>query len=353
MFYLVNLPDALNARLEAASTRAESKFVQDAKRLPGYTTPHIPDQPSPWFAGSAPRRLLINRIVTEVLEVGHAVCVSASKGEVRAHKIGGIVDDILELRCSKLCPDPYRTMGGDRSSGFLSEVRKKLFDSPEWEAHLTETCEVLEAQADEATHAATPASSGAECVFRHEAERWNIRYDGQKWSGKSRLVGLSLIQMLLGSPHNEIRSETLLGRKLEEYRDDPHGPPEQPVSSAAGSTADTLVDDTAIREARKRMSQLEEELQFARISQDKEKESVLAEEFLSISRYLRTSPTGQPRRANSDQERARKTAQGQYRRALEFLTKHNLDRLREHLEEFVTSGTEFIYKPKPDVDWLT
>ena len=248
MFYLVNLPDALNARLEAASTRAESKFVQDAKRLPGYTTPHIPDQPSPWFAGSAPRRLLINRIVTEVLEVGHAVCVSASKGEVRAHKIGGIVDDILELRCSKLCPDPYRTMGGDRSSGFLSEVRKKLFDSPEWEAHLTETCEVLEAQADEATHAATPASSGAECVFRHEAERWNIRYDGQKWSGKSRLVGLSLIQMLLGSPHNEIRSETLLGRKLEEYRDDPHGPPEQ-----FRPTADTLVDDTSAK-------QLEEEL---------------------------------------------------------------------------------------------
>ena len=61
-----------------------------------------------------------------------------------------------------------------------------------------------------------------------------------------------------------------------------------------------------------------------------------------------------PRQNDSSPEvLAQKAAWGQYHRALEFLTEHNLDRLREHLEEFITSGTEFIYKPKPDVDWLT
>ena len=142
---LRNLPETLRTRIERARVKAEHRFREDEKRVPGYYGPHIPGKPCPWFVRSAEaRRLLIDRIKNEVLEDAHEVNVCARNGELKPMDIGKIVEEILEVRCANLCPDPYKSMG-DRSYKFLGEVKEILFGSTEWEAHLEERAEALDA----------------------------------------------------------------------------------------------------------------------------------------------------------------------------------------------------------------
>ena len=79
----------------------------------------------------------------------------------------------------------------------------------------------------------------------------------------------------------------------------------------------------------------------------------LKEEFLALCEYLKTSPAGQVRKDNPDQERARRTAQGRYKRALARLTENHLDRLQEHLKRSIKGGESYTYQPDSDVAWLT
>ena len=81
---LGKLPETLLTRIERARVKAERQFRKDEKRLPGYSKPHIPGKPCSWFVHSAQaRRLLIDRIKNEVLEVAHEVNVCARLGLLR------------------------------------------------------------------------------------------------------------------------------------------------------------------------------------------------------------------------------------------------------------------------------
>jgi len=216
----------------------------------------------------------------------------------------------------------------------------------------------------------------SENVFRRTDEGWTIAYDGQTWSGKSRLQGLSLIQTLLGSPSTLFSSAALIGRELVEISEDlvaPDGrssllrdetvhhsrtvsdvPPEvsaRPVSSADRKAGRLIVDAKATREARKRRDEIKKDLDLGMIpEQDIPK---LKEEYLALCEYLKTGPAGQVRKDNPDQEKARRTAQNQYSRALKLLTKNGLDKLQEHLKKSIKGGESYTYQPTSDVDWLT
>lgn len=136
---LRNLPQELREHIAAARLRAERQFREDQKHLPDYNEHkiHTPGQPCPWFVESAQaRRLLISRIMTEVLEVAQEICAFARKGEVRALNIDPVVDKILVMRCIALCPEPHTS--GDRSYEFEREVRANLQRSEGWDAHLAE-----------------------------------------------------------------------------------------------------------------------------------------------------------------------------------------------------------------------
>ena len=231
------------------------------------------------------------------------------------------------------------------------------FDPSGWSVPLSNGPESSDQPAtpnDRSADAAGPTGRPAAAnVFRCTPEGWEIRYGGQTWSGKSRLGGLSLIQTLLGSPGTLFSSEVLLGCQLVEYRDDPHGQPdEQPVSSPAADSAGTLIRDaTARRKARERRDQIKKDLDLERVP--RQDISNLKEEYLALCRYVRTSPAGQLRKDNPDQERARKAAQNRYSRALKLLRKNHLDRLVEHLRKSIRGGESYTYQQTSDVDWLT
>ncbi len=152
----------------------------------------------------------------------------------------------------------------------------------------------------------------------------------------------------------------LLGRELVAFQDDIETRDSRLSSrrgetllSRAGSGDTAILDDSARRELERRRQEIRNELDLAKESRNREKQLELEDESIQISKQLETGPRGQRRRDNSPQEKARKAAQRQYSRALAFLTEHNLDRLREHLKGSITSGLSVIYRPQPDVDWLT
>ena len=420
-----NLPEPLRNRIDYARVKAERQFRDDERRLPGYvkSCSHMPGQPSPWYVQSVQARLLlIRRITTELLEDARAVRVVACNGEVKASDVEPIVNMILGMRCLDLSPDPYVSMG-DRSYVFRREVRENLERSPEWDTHLTEMQELFKAAAE--APAAGPSKSasgldedgvspptvagladvaftpppgegsksevarptaglagsapdqpvacGSESVFRATSEGRTIRYDGQSWSGKSKVRGLSLIRTLLCSPHCPISSEVLLGREQVAFQetneahrsesasrrgetlasahssykvtDGPEREHDEPASPARAVSRPNL-DATASKQARQRRDEVTKELLLVRESGNNERESELREEFLQLSDHLKVGPRGQLRQENSPQEKARKTAQAQFKRALKTLEVNGLTALSEHLRKSVRSGLSFTYQPK-------
>jgi len=197
------------------------------------------------------------------------------------------------------------------------------------------------------------AREAAELGLRHlmsvsvdPLPRNEFRFTGETWtlSMAGRTVhlpdskGLRDLHVLLKSPGVEVRVVQLL---------DPSG-----GAAVVGMAGDNVLDDEAKSSYRRRLSELDEEIDAATrrgdetraAAHDKEREALLTE--LRAASGL----AGRTRRLGDEAERARKTVTARIRDTLRKLDSRHPE-LAEHLRSTVATGTTCSYAPEQRLSW--
>jgi AAA ATPase domain len=206
----------------------------------------------------------------------------------------------------------------------------------------------------------TPAGRGAAresisparpSLFRREGEYWAIAYEGDAFRLKDS-KGLRYLARLLAERGHELhaldlaageRDPDALGRRVEPG-----------LTASRSSDAGEILDARAKAEYRRRLTELEEELEEAHSFGDDERAARAEEErdllVAELSRAL--GLRGRSRRAASPSERARVSVTRAIRAALAHIRKES-PRLGDHLEQTVRTGTFCSYRPDPrtPIDW--
>lgn len=176
-----------------------------------------------------------------------------------------------------------------------------------------------------------------------------FRYTGEVWSlslaGRTVHVpdakGLRDLHTLLSAPHNDIPAVRLL---------DPAGGAEVEAASRLGG--DDVLDDEARARYRRRLAQLDEEIDLASVRGADDKAAALDREREALLTELRTAAGlgGRARRLGDEAERARKTVTARIRDTLRKLADRHPE-LAEHLRASISTGANCVYHPDTALGW--
>ncbi|MCT2588076.1 ATP-binding protein [Actinophytocola gossypii] len=191
------------------------------------------------------------------------------------------------------------------------------------------------------TAAPAPASPPAETTeFRRDGAVWTLAM-----AGRTVLMpdakGLRDLHVLLSSPGTEVPATRLLN---------PEGGEEVVAASRLGG--DDVLDATAKAAYRKRLSQLDDEIDAAALSGDDTRAAALDEEREALLTELRSAAGlgGRTRRLGDEAERARKAVTGRIRDTLRKLDDRHPE-LAAHLREAVSTGATCRYAPAEPAVW--
>jgi tetratricopeptide (TPR) repeat protein len=177
-----------------------------------------------------------------------------------------------------------------------------------------------------------------EGVFRREGEYWTISYRSEPFRLRDT-KGLRLIATLLARPGAECSVMELLALPLDPDR--------------AGDAGE-LLDPEAKAAYRKRLADLEEELEQARAFNDVERQTQAQTEidFLTAELARAVGLGGRDHKAGSAVERARVNATNSIRRVIDRIERED-PALAHHLRSTVSTGRICAYDPGPDppVTW--
>jgi len=127
-------------------------------------------------------------------------------------------------------------------------------------------------------------------------------------------------------------------------------------ASAPLPTADTgpVLDREALRQYRRRLAQLDDELDTAALRGDRTRQAERTAERTALIEELKraTGLGGRPRRSGSPTEKARVNVTRTIRHAIRELASRAPD-LAAHLEESIVTGVSCCYEPKGDIVWTT
>ena len=182
-------------------------------------------------------------------------------------------------------------------------------------------------------------------TFRCDGEYWSIEYAEDSFMLKDS-KGLHYLARLLHEPGRELHALDLVaglhGREPVLHRAEPGL-----TSSPPGDTGE-LLDARAKAEYRRRLAELEAELDEARAFSDPERAARAEEEhdFLVQELAAAIGLGGRDRRAGSAGERARVSVTRAIRSALARIREHS-STLGGHLESTIRTGTFCSYSPDP------
>ncbi|HEX2133854.1 MAG TPA: AAA family ATPase [Actinophytocola sp.] len=188
------------------------------------------------------------------------------------------------------------------------------------------------------TAEAPPAAKANE--FRHTGAVWTLTM-----SGRTVLLpdtkGLRDLHVLLSSPGTEVPATRLLN---------PAGGEEVVAASRLGG--DDVLDDAAKAAYRKRLSQLDDEIDAATLSGADTRAAALDEERDALLAELRAAAGlgGRTRRLGDEAERARKAVTARIRDTLRKLDDRHPE-LAAHLRDSVSTGATCGYAPAEPVAW--
>jgi tetratricopeptide (TPR) repeat protein len=189
---------------------------------------------------------------------------------------------------------------------------------------------------------APPAGDG---IFRREGDYWTVAFDGRTVRVRD-LQGMRYLARLLAEPGREfhvldlVAAETGRGRQPDDGR-------VSELSPGAGDAGELL--DARAKEAyRRRLAEIDEDIEEARISGDDERaaQADTEREFLVNELARAFGVGGRVRRAGSASERARAGVTRALRQAIARIAEHHLQ-LGEHLGRTVRTGTYCAYLPDP------
>jgi hypothetical protein len=154
------------------------------------------------------------------------------------------------------------------------------------------------------------------------------------------LKGLWHLRELVSRPREFVPALALMGASSEE-----------PI--ACGDTG-PLLDREAIRQYRRRLAELDDELDQAVIQGDAGREAKSSAERDALIAELKraTGLGGRPRRSGSPAEKARLNVTRTIRHAIADLAT-KVPELAEHLDESIVTGASCSYQPLSNIVWTT
>jgi tetratricopeptide (TPR) repeat protein len=187
-------------------------------------------------------------------------------------------------------------------------------------------------------------------VFRREGEYWTVAYQGDAFRLKDS-KGLRYVAHLLGAPGRDVHAIELVAAERAVI---PGPSSEAELAASLGGDSGEILDAQAKVAYRRRLAELEEELEQARSFGDPERADALERERDALVRELAAAfgLRGRARRTGSPAERSRVSATRAIRAAIARIREHS-PALGEHLERTIHTGRLCAYTPDPRalVDW--
>jgi tetratricopeptide (TPR) repeat protein len=191
------------------------------------------------------------------------------------------------------------------------------------------------------------------CVFRREGDYWLVEFDGVAVRLRDA-KGLRYLARLLVEPGRDVHVLDLVAGEHS-----PAGSP-YPVEGDAvvvsSMDAGVMLDAQAKAAYRRRLAEIEDDIEQARLLADSERAAQAEAERAFLARELARAVGlgGRDRRAGSSAERARASVTRAVRHAMERITHHH-PALAEHLGHAIRTGTYCRYLPDPRVPtvWRT
>ena len=176
-----------------------------------------------------------------------------------------------------------------------------------------------------------------EAVFRREGDIWTISYNGRLIRTRD-IRGLRYLAQLLAHPRREFHVRELLGTA---------GGAAGARAVAPDSDAGVLLDEKAKRDYRRRIVDLNEELDEAERWSDDERAAKARAEIEAIAGQLASAVGlgGKDRRAGAEAERARSAVSKRIHDAIERLNADH-EELGRHLRASVRTGYFCSYEPE-------
>ena len=124
-------------------------------------------------------------------------------------------------------------------------------------------------------------------------------------------------------------------------------------TKALSGTSGKVLDSEALQNYEARANDLKTEIERARSSNDTVAIDMLTKELEDIGAEIsQAKGLGGAIREKSDAEKARKSVGNAISRAIESISKDNAS-LASHLENSISKGTDLIYSPEKNIEWLT
>jgi hypothetical protein len=194
-------------------------------------------------------------------------------------------------------------------------------------------------QIDELLRRLSQAEVTNRAVLRPEGGTWHIQYHDTDVHMPD-LKGLWHLRELLTRPHQPVAALLLVGASSDE-----------PLA-----TADTgpLLDREALRQYRRRLTELDEQLDAAVLRGDRKRQVERTAEREALIEELKraTGLGGRPRRSGSPAEKARVNVTRTIRHAIEEVASRAPE-LAAHLDESIVTGVSCSYEPRIDIVWTT
>jgi hypothetical protein len=176
-------------------------------------------------------------------------------------------------------------------------------------------------------------------TLRPEGGVWRIDFNGATVHMQD-LKGLWHLRELVSRPHEFVSALALICATSEE-------------AIPCGDTG-PLLDREAIRQYRRRLADLDDELDDAVVRGDVERQSKRSAERDALIAELKraTGLGGRPRRSGSPAEKARLNVTRTIRHAIADLSAR-VPEIAEHLDESIVTGVSCCYQPLSNIVWTT
>ncbi|HSM67710.1 MAG TPA: hypothetical protein VK860_15500, partial [Ilumatobacteraceae bacterium] len=168
---------------------------------------------------------------------------------------------------------------------------------------------------------------------------WRIEFDGANLHMPD-LKGLWHLRELVARPHQPVPALSLVGAKSE--------------TPLPGADTGPVLDQQALLQYRRRLAELDDELDAAAIRGDTERHAERSAERDALIAELKraTGLGGRPRRSGSPTEKARLNVTRTIRHAINELASRAPE-LAAHLDQSIVTGVSCCYEPAVDLAWTT
>ena len=244
---------------------------------------------------------------------------------------------IMELRAARAAFERVGAMRlAERAAAACGDVPLERGSVPQ---SATQSRHAPKAKPDVTEHVPQPS------VFRREGDYWCITFDGHTARLRDA-KGLWYLACLLAAPERAIHVLDLVAIEGGQPAGGPRGSGPADAEFAPSGDAGEMLDARAKAAYRRRLAEIDEDIEEARAAGDSEREAQAdaEREFLTRELSRAVGLGGRDRRAGSAAERARVSVTRAVRAALARIREHH-GSLGSHLDRTIRTGAYCVYLP--------